>query len=203
MTIVDNNILSALAKVERLDLLPAVFDSVGTPPSVVDELDRAKAAGYGFVNRIDAVTAHNGGWLTVVSPAGEELELAEDIRDHALSITDARCLAVAATRDRRLVTDDAHVGTVGRQHDIEVWDLVLLLQAAIRRGSSPHVRNSRRSSTTCRRGTTTGSRPPTNRHCSKPSDLPVTRATRTHRTPAFLQGPQRLQRALWKPVDAR
>mgnify|MGYP002760190766 CR=1 FL=1 len=134
MTIVDNNILGARAKVERLDLLPAVFDSVGTPPSVVDELDRAKAAGYGFVDRIDAVTAHNGGWLTVVSPAGEELELAEDIRDHALSITDARCLAVAATRDRRLVTDDAHVGTVGRQHDIEVWDLVLLLQAAIRRG---------------------------------------------------------------------
>lgn len=32
------------------------------------------------------------------------------------------------------MTDDAHVGTVGRQHDIEVWDLVLLLQAAIRRG---------------------------------------------------------------------
>jgi predicted nucleic acid-binding protein len=69
---------------------------------------------------------------TVLSPTDAELKLAEDIRDHALSTTDARCIAVASERERRLVTDDAHVGTMGQQHGVEVWDLVLLLAAAIR-----------------------------------------------------------------------
>jgi predicted nucleic acid-binding protein len=59
--------------------------------------------------------------------------LADDIVDHALSSTDARCLAIASQRDARLVTDDAHAGTRGTQLGVEVWDLVLLVQAAIHR----------------------------------------------------------------------
>jgi len=43
MAIVDNNILSSLAKIDRLELLPSVFETVETPPSVIDELDRADA----------------------------------------------------------------------------------------------------------------------------------------------------------------
>lgn len=132
MTVVDNNVLSALAKIDRLELLPAVFETVGTPPAVVDELERARAAGYEFVSRVDAIKTYNGGWLELLSPSPTELELADEIRDGTLSTTDARCLAIAARRDRRLVTDDAHVGTVGRQRDVDVWDLPLLLQAAIR-----------------------------------------------------------------------
>ncbi|MBB6091084.1 putative nucleic acid-binding protein [Halobacterium salinarum] len=46
-------------------------------------------------------------------------------------MTDARCLAIASQRNCRLVTDDAHVGTRGQQLGVEVWDLMLLLQAAI------------------------------------------------------------------------
>ena len=34
-----------------------------------------------------------------------------------------------------LVTDDAHVGTIGRQRGVNVWDLPLLLTAAIRVGA--------------------------------------------------------------------
>jgi predicted nucleic acid-binding protein len=132
MTIVDNNILSALAKIERLELLARLFETVGTPVAVIDELYRAEIAGYEFVERIHASKSYNGGWLTVISPTDAELKLAEDIRDHALSTTDARCIAVASERERRLVTDDAHVGTMGQQHGVEVWDLVLLLAAAIR-----------------------------------------------------------------------
>ncbi|THE65661.1 hypothetical protein D8Y22_06560 [Salinadaptatus halalkaliphilus] len=89
MTIVDNNVLSAVAKIDRLSLLPAVFDRVGTPTAVVTELDRADAAGYDFVSRIDAVKAYNDGWLHILSPTASKLELANEIRDHALSTTDA------------------------------------------------------------------------------------------------------------------
>jgi predicted nucleic acid-binding protein len=41
MALVDNNVLSSLAKIDRLDLLPSVFETVETPPSVIGELDRA------------------------------------------------------------------------------------------------------------------------------------------------------------------
>lgn len=132
MTIVDNNVLSALAKIERLQLLPALFDTVGTPTAVIAELDRAKTAGYEFVSRIDAVKAYTGGWLNICSPTQTELQLADEIQDHALSRTDAQCLAIASQRNRRLVTDDAHVGTIGQQRDVTVWDLTLFFQAAVR-----------------------------------------------------------------------
>ncbi len=134
MTIVDNNILSAFAKIERLELLSALFDTVGTPPSVIDELDRAEAAGYEFVRRIDAIKSYNDGWLEIIPLTASELELTAEIRDHALSTTDAQCLAVASNRNRRLLTDDSHVGTIGQQHGVAVWDLVLVLQAAIQCG---------------------------------------------------------------------
>lgn len=48
MTLVDNNILSSLAKIDRLGLLESVFDSVGTTQSVLDELHRDAVAGYEF-----------------------------------------------------------------------------------------------------------------------------------------------------------
>ena len=60
MVLVDNNVLSALAKVDRLALLPTVFDTVATPPAVVDELDSARTAGYSFVEGIDAVKSYEG-----------------------------------------------------------------------------------------------------------------------------------------------
>jgi len=131
MALVDNNVLSSLAKIDRLELLSSVFEAVETPPSVIDELDRAEVDGYEFVTRIDAIKSYNDGWLEIATPTDAELALADDIVDHALSSTDARCLAIASRRDARLVTDDAHVGTRGRQLDVEMWDLVLLLQAGV------------------------------------------------------------------------
>ena len=53
MVVVDNNVLSSLAKIERLALLPEIFDEVATVPSVLDELHRDEVAGYAFVERID------------------------------------------------------------------------------------------------------------------------------------------------------
>lgn len=116
----------SLTEIDRLELLPSVFETVEMPPSVIDKLGRTEVDGYGFSTRIDAVNPYNGGWLEIATPTKAELKLADDIVDHALSSTDARCLAIASQRDVRLVTDDAHVGTRGQQLDVEVWDLVLL-----------------------------------------------------------------------------
>lgn len=130
MSVVDNNVLSALAKVERLELLPAVFEDVRTVSGVVEELDAVRHEQYDFVQRIDDVRE---AWLTVVTPTTEELRRAEEIHDGTLTFVDAACLAVSERRNTVLLTDDGHVIETARQQDVRVWDLLTLLQAAIRR----------------------------------------------------------------------
>ncbi|WP_199897076.1 hypothetical protein [Halarchaeum acidiphilum] len=132
--LVDNNILSSLAKIERLELLPALFEQVGTVPSVLDELHRDEVAGYRFVERIDAIKSYRGGWLQVYSPTEAEVQLADETVDASLSFTDAECIAVAATRDERLLTDDGHAAEMASQQAVEVWDLKLLLEATLVKG---------------------------------------------------------------------
>lgn len=85
--LVDNNILSSLAKIERLELLPALFEQVGTVPSVLDELHRDEVAGYRFVERIDTTKSYRGGWLQVYSLTEVEVQLADEIVDASLSFT--------------------------------------------------------------------------------------------------------------------
>ena len=89
MTLVDNNVLSSLAKIERLTLLDSVFDEVATTPAVLDELHSDSVAGYEFVDRIDDLKSYNGGWIQIRSPTDDELSLTDEIVDDTLSLTDA------------------------------------------------------------------------------------------------------------------
>lgn len=134
MVIVDNNVLSSLAKIDRLALLPEVFDEVATVSSVFDELHRDEVAGYEFVERIDDVKGYRGGWLQVRSMTEPELQSVDEIVDSSLAFTDAECIAVASHREDRLLTDDGHAGEMASQRGIEVWDLKLLLEATIVEG---------------------------------------------------------------------
>lgn len=131
MVVVDNNVLSSLAKIQRLEYLPQIFDDVGTVSSVFDELHRDAVAGYEFVERIHDVKSYRDGWLEVRSTTEAELELADDVVDSTLAFTDAECIAVASNRDERLLTDDGHAGEMAAQRGVEVWDLKLLLEAAV------------------------------------------------------------------------
>lgn len=131
MVVVDNNILSSLSKIDRLELLNQVFDRVSTTPSVIEELHRGSVSGYSFVEKIDDVKTYNDGWLQIKSLTEQELELAESIVDSSLSLTDAECIAVSQKREERLLTDDQHIGEIASQKGIEVWDLKLLLEACI------------------------------------------------------------------------
>jgi len=135
MTLVDNNVLSSLAKIDRLGLLNAVFDEVATTLSVLDELHSDSVAGYTFVDRVDAQKSYNNGWLQIRSPTDTEIELTEDIVDDTLSFTDAECLAVAEQRGERLITDDAYLGEIAVQRsNVVVWDLLLFLEACVTDG---------------------------------------------------------------------
>lgn len=135
MTLVDNNVLSSLAKIDRLALLDATFDDVATTPAVLDELHSDSVAGYAFVDRIDELKSYNGGWLRIRSPTDDELALTDEIVDETLSYTDAECLAVAEQRAERLLTDDAHLGTIAVDRCVaEVWDLPLFLETCVTDG---------------------------------------------------------------------
>ncbi|WP_436935728.1 hypothetical protein [Halovenus marina] len=131
MAVVDNNILSSLAKIDRLEILNQLFEEPVTVPSVVKELHSDEVAGYGFVSKIDEVKSYNGGWLQIKSLSDTELELAEEIVDTSLSFTDAECIAVSESRGQRLITDDGHVGEIASQREVEAWDLKLLIEAAV------------------------------------------------------------------------
>lgn len=96
-----------------------------------DELHRDEVAGHGFVERIDNVKGYRGGWLQVRSMTESELKFTDETVDSSLAFTDAECIAVAHHRDERLLTDDGHAGEMASQRGIEVWDLKLLLEAAI------------------------------------------------------------------------
>lgn len=119
MILVDNNVLSSLAKIDRLDLLSTHFDTVATTTGVVEERNRDAVSGYDFVDRIDRVKRYHGGWLCVFSPTEVELRRAEELLDETLSFTDAECIAIARTRELALLTDDNHVGEMAAQHDVE------------------------------------------------------------------------------------
>lgn len=134
MVIVDNNVLSSLAKIDRLALLPEVFDDVATVSSVFDELHHDDVAGYEFIERIDDVKGYRGGWLEVRSMTEPELQSADEIVDSSLAYTDAECIATAYHREERLLTDDGHAGEMASQRGIKVWDLKLLLEATIVEG---------------------------------------------------------------------
>lgn len=128
--VVDNNVLSSLAKIERLSLLDAVFSEVTTTVSVLEELHSDSVSGYPFVDRIDGIKQYEGGWLRVVSPSDAEVQVTDEILDQSLSYTDAELIAITDQRGERLLTDDGHVNEIATGRGIETWDLALLLRAA-------------------------------------------------------------------------
>lgn len=134
MTVVDNNALSSLAKIGRLNALDDVFDRVSTTTSVLDELHSDAVSGYAFVERVDQVKRYEGGWLRVVTPTETEIESTEAVLDQSLSYTDAELIAIADQRRRRLLTDDRHVGEVAAARGVDTWDLTLFLRASCESG---------------------------------------------------------------------
>ncbi len=46
MILIDTNILSTFAKIDRLDLLEEVFGEMHISPNVLDEVKRAEELGY-------------------------------------------------------------------------------------------------------------------------------------------------------------
>ncbi|GEM_PF-1622154 len=139
MVIVDNNILSSLAKADRLELLKECFKHIQTTPEVIHEFRDESIVGFDFVKRIEDVKTYsdkNARWLTVISLTREENELKDILieEERGISHTDAECLSVALKRDEILLTDDSKMGEIAIERGVEVYDLETLLLLSAKRG---------------------------------------------------------------------
>lgn len=138
MPVVDNNILSSLAKAGALDLLPGLFGTVATVPEVMHELRNARLRGFRFVEAIERVGTHGkptpSRWLGVVTLSEEEHAEKEGLLASGLAPADAECLTVAQHRRVLLLTDDRRLGRTARSRGVRAADLEALLLACARRG---------------------------------------------------------------------
>ncbi len=108
LLLLDNTVLVNFALVGRADLLRlALGPEVATPPQVMEEFLAGVALGR--------VPETDWTWLSVVSLSAIEEESHQQLRRH-LNQGEAACLAVAAHRPARVLTDDWDArATAGRR----------------------------------------------------------------------------------------
>ena len=131
--VADTGPLIALARVERLELLPRLYERVIVPSAVHAELaldsDRPGA-------RVLAA-AFNAGWITVEAVTDSAL-----VRELArlLDPGEAEAIALAEQEAARfLLVDDARGRRIARSRDIAVVGVAGVLLAAKSRGEIPAV----------------------------------------------------------------
>ncbi|MGB8216084.1 MAG: PIN domain-containing protein [Candidatus Methanoperedens sp.] len=138
--IIDTCILSSLAKIDRLDLLDILFKKhFGyITPSILNELNINKIAGFKFVEKIEEkisfIQVKNK--ICVLSPDSKELEQAYKFKEmYKLSLADCESIVLAKSRKDILLTDDSYLGKVASQEGIKkIFDLKSLLEANIIEG---------------------------------------------------------------------
>jgi predicted nucleic acid-binding protein len=138
MTVIDTCILSSLAKIDRLDLLPTVFRDIITTPSVLNEIEKTGEAK--FVKRIKESVYFDeiggGEFIFVVPLSQKELQYAHKLKtEYGLSIADSECIAVAKMRKMILLSDDKYLGKMAINEGAEhVYDFLTFLEACILKG---------------------------------------------------------------------
>ncbi len=140
MILIDTCILSSLAKIDRLSLLDILFKkhSCYITPSVLNELNTNKIAGFKFVEKIENLVSFTDekNKLCVLLPDSHELEEAYELKkQYKLGLPDCECIVLAKSKDAILLTDDGYMGKVASQVGIErLYDMKSLLEANIIEG---------------------------------------------------------------------
>lgn len=118
LALLDNTVLSNFALISRAELIRIAFSDIATVPHVLAEFHA------GVVRR--RVPPTDWSWLTVITLTGEEQDLLEKIALH-LNLGEAACLAVAAMRAARLLTDDRDAREMAAKMRVSVSGTVGLL----------------------------------------------------------------------------
>ena len=126
--IFDTDVLSTFGKIRRLDLLRKLLPDATflTPPSVYDELFKAKDRGYEFVDHILW-----SGILEVTPLTKEELGFLSRLREErrSLGLGELEGISICKHRDCILVTNDTAAKKVCDQYMVKFIDLSMILKS--------------------------------------------------------------------------
>jgi predicted nucleic acid-binding protein len=121
--LLDNTVLSNFALVDRINLLPKALGSqISTTPQVIDEFQTGTAKGI--------LPAISWDWLEIIELSQEEEALFQRYMKRVNS-GDASCLAVAAQRNGRFLTDDRDARKLAAQSKIPVSGTLGILQRLV------------------------------------------------------------------------
>ena len=124
MVVVDSSALIPLARVGRLDLIPAVFETIATTEAVTGEVVVEGKPGAATLEEfLDGVATHE-------SPASAE----ETAALEGITVVDASVVLLADERGERLLANDKGLITVARSHDVEPWWVTTLLLRCAKTG---------------------------------------------------------------------
>jgi predicted nucleic acid-binding protein len=126
----DTDIISTFGKIKRLDLLKDLFPNTRffIPPSVYNELFKARERGYEFVDYVI-----ESGILEVAPLNKEELELLSRLREErrSLGLGELEGVSICEHREYILVTNDRAAKKVCDQYGIEFIDLRMILKSLL------------------------------------------------------------------------
>ena len=129
MIVADTNILSTFARIQRLELLPAVAetDVFYLPPSVVKELQAGLRQGLNFLQPMVDGLASGAGFYAVELTAEEKSFV--DTLPTSLNAGEKESIAVCALRaGGKLLTNDKRAHNYCRDNRIPSLDLKLVLR---------------------------------------------------------------------------
>ena len=126
----DTDILSTFGKIRRLDLLRALFPNTRffIPPSVYNELFKARERGYEFVDYLI-----ESGILEVIPLNKEELEFLSRLKEErrSLGLGELEGVSICKHREYVLVTNDVTAKMVCDQYGIKAIDLSMILKSLL------------------------------------------------------------------------
>lgn len=129
MPVVDTCVLNSLAKTDQLSLLE-IFNNRKITPSILNELEKNKVAGFKFVERIDELLEKDK--LQQIFISNEGLKEIHKLKEkYKLSLTDCECIIACKEHKDILITDDAYLIKIARKEGIKVYDLKDFLGASI------------------------------------------------------------------------
>jgi len=131
LVILDCDIASCLAKINRIDLLEAAFPGFEKciTESVFAELQRALQAGFSFPERIFKSIA-------VISLNQDERTMLQDIpQNRSIHFGEAEGLILSKNRNAIFLTNDSRVVRYCRDNDIKAIDLRDILLLLFRKGA--------------------------------------------------------------------
>lgn len=126
----DTDILSTFGKIQKLDLLRKLIPDVPflIPPSVYDELLRAKDHGYDFVDYV-----FESDIFEVTSLCNEELLILKELKEEKASLGKGELegLSICKYKSFILITNDTSAKNACDFYGIEFIDLSMILKSLL------------------------------------------------------------------------